>query len=125
VVFLNKMMGGCTTTRVSRQHAFLCVILAAVLCAPRLTAEISPHAREQFVEMRAVAAVPSTVLVNRGGPRLDARQRSAVDTPFIPVPLCGPMSNGGRSLNAIENALPHSQWAADAPTGRSPPIAIS
>ena len=118
-------MAGCTTTRVAKQHALLCVILAVSLGAPRLTAEVSPHARDASVEMRALAPVCATILVNRGGPRFDAKQRSVVDTLFILVPLCGPVLNGGRSLIAIENLLPVSHGAAKAPTGRSPPIAIS
>jgi hypothetical protein len=114
------------TTRESKRRALLCVILAVSLCAPRLSAEISAHEREQPGQMRALAAPSSTILVNRGGPRFDhARQRSVVDSPFILVPLSGPNSDGGRSLTAVESALPQWHWAAKAPSGRSPPIAIS
>jgi hypothetical protein len=111
---------------VSKQRALLFVILASALCAPRLTAEIPAHAREQFVQMRALAAASSTILVSRGGPGFDqARQRAIVDAPFVLLPHCGPISDGGRSLTTVEDALRRSQWAAKAPTGRSPPIAIS
>ena len=116
-------MGGHKTTRVSKRAALLCVLLVFFLCLPLLSAG-TPVEGNPPVQILALRS--PTILVNQTGPRVDhSRQRTAVDSPFLLVPLHRPVPGSGGSARSAEDLLPLSCCAAGVHTGRSPPAAIS
>jgi len=66
----------------SRRRALLCVMLAASLCAPLVTADNPAGSRDQPIPILAFAS-SSTILVNPGGLRVDSRERTAGAPPFL------------------------------------------
>jgi hypothetical protein len=115
-------MAGNKTTRMSKRRALLCVMLAALLSAPLLSAGISVEQRGQPIQILAFAGSSPTILMNRGGPRVG---HTVVASPFILLPLQSPAPDRGRSVRAVENPCPQSRCAAKMQSGRSPPVAIS
>src|SRR5207247_2569321 len=123
---LQGMTESGTTRMLTRRRALLCVVLAASLGAPRLSAGIPAERRGQSVQILSLTGSSPAILVNRCGPRIDqSRERTAVDSPFILLPLRGPASDRGRSARAVEEFRPQSRCAASTQSGRSPPAAIS
>ena len=119
-------MAGNNTGRTGKLRELVCVLLAASLCAPLVSTGCPVELREQPVQLLALAGSSAPILLNRGGPRADqARQGTAVASPYIILPPQSHAPDGGRLARALEEAGPQPRLGAEAQSGRSPPIAIS
>lgn len=106
--------------------AVLCATLFVSLCAPGLRTGIPAPGNEHSVRILDFAVSSSTVLVTKRSLRLDhARQRPSSAAPFVLVVAHRPGSGRGRFAKYLETARRQSLGTAKAPSGRSPPNAIS
>src|SRR5689334_9134397 len=119
-------MAGTRKTWISKRWALLCATLSVSLCAPGLRTEIPAQRHHSSVQVLALAFPSPTILVNMGSQRLNhARQRACFDSPFLLAAVRGPVADRGYFARNVDRAPQLSLWAAEARTGRSPPIAIS